>query len=163
MKLKNEQGVTLVELLVVIVLVSMVASLIMTTFFIVNRYNLTETRKLKLQQDANYIVTTILQKHRMVNEADEADEWYILKINDVGNLVYSDSKSTEIIIGEDHEYEMTKIKKENISRHEKLSEEELYVQPKKENVTAKLIVTHPKNKKLSVSIDTTFKRYKTEN
>lgn len=159
MKANNERGVTLLEVLAVLTLVSMVAVLIMTTLFIANRHHLTETSKLKMQQEANYIITTILQKHRTVKEE------YTLKLNDEGNLVFIDSEypEDEILIGKDFDYEMTDIYIGNRPREEKkLSEERLVVKPKKDIITAKLIVTHPTNKKLFVSVDTTFKRYQTE-
>ena len=103
MKLKNEKGVTLVELLAVLVLVSMVASIILTTFINVNSYNVTEMKKLKMQQDANYIVTTLLQKHRTVNHS------YTLKL-EANKLVYMDGDTgIKETIGENFYYDMTKI------------------------------------------------------
>jgi len=51
---KNESGVTLVELLAVLVLISIVTAIIWNTVFISMRHNTTETKKLRLQQEANY-------------------------------------------------------------------------------------------------------------
>lgn len=144
MKVKNEKGVTLIELLAVLVLVTMVGTLIMTTFFIANRFNVTETKKMKMQQEANYIITAVLQKHRTV------DECYNLNVNDTGKkIIFSicDEPGTEVIIAENFKY--------------KLSELENRVQPKVGDLSTTLTVSDPENENLSVSVNTIFQRYKT--
>ena len=56
---------TLVEVLVVLVLSSLVILLIWTTVSISMKYNITETKKLRLQQEMNYIITKLQQEHRI--------------------------------------------------------------------------------------------------
>ncbi|MEK5069477.1 PilW family protein [Sporosarcina sp. FSL K6-1508] len=144
MKVKNEKGVTLIELLAVLVLVTMVGTLIMTTFFIANRFNVTETKKMKMQQEANYIITAVLQKHRTV------DECYNLNVSDTGEkIIFSicDEPGTEVIIAENFKY--------------KLSELENRVRPKDGDLSTTLTVSDPENENLSVSVNTIFQRYKT--
>ena len=60
----NEKGITLVELLAALALVSIVAVLAMTTFNIGVKYNVTETTKTKMQQESNLIVSTLMNVHR---------------------------------------------------------------------------------------------------
>jgi len=55
---------TLVEVLVTLVLASLVIALIWTTVSISMKYNITESKKLNLQQEANYIITKLQQEHR---------------------------------------------------------------------------------------------------
>lgn len=159
MKLKNERGVTLVELLAVLVLVSMVATLILTTFFIANRYHLTETRKLKLQQDANYVVTSILQRHRTVREC------YELEINIEKKLVFidCDTLSTEIVIGDSYQYELTNLVIGDASPVTlKDPGVKVKVYPRKKDVHVTVKVMDPNNTNLFVLVNTAFKRYKTK-
>lgn len=61
---KNEQGMTLVEVLAVLVLVSLVTGVIWTTISIATKFNMSETSYLKLQQEANYIISELQQVHR---------------------------------------------------------------------------------------------------
>src|SRR5690606_7167197 len=61
---KDENGMTLVEVLVTLVLVSLVITLIWTTVMVSMKYNIVETNKLRWQQEANRIITVIQQLHR---------------------------------------------------------------------------------------------------
>ncbi|GKV54431.1 hypothetical protein NCCP2222_03780 [Sporosarcina sp. NCCP-2222] len=62
--LKKQDGMTLVEVLATLLLTSLVIVLIWTTVAISMKYNVTETKKLQMQQDANYIITDIQRIHR---------------------------------------------------------------------------------------------------
>ncbi|PIC63845.1 hypothetical protein CSV79_09805 [Sporosarcina sp. P13] len=65
---QDERGMTLVETLATLLLVTLVVSLIWTTFFISSRHNVMETHKLRLQQDGNYITAEIQRLHRICDE-----------------------------------------------------------------------------------------------
>ncbi|WP_019413854.1 prepilin-type N-terminal cleavage/methylation domain-containing protein [Paenisporosarcina sp. TG20] len=60
----NEKGLTLLEVLASLVLVSLVVALAMTTFNIGVKYNVIETTKTKMQQESNLIVSTLMNVHR---------------------------------------------------------------------------------------------------
>ena len=154
---KNEKGVTLVELLAVLVLVSMVATITFTTLSIATKYNITETKKLKMQQEANYIITKVLQEHRAIKDKKSC---YNLNVVDEGKQIVlsilmdctnPNSPKKEIIIADTFLYELTG------------PADEIY--PKEESFKTTLTVKDPKGPKdptkprLSVSIDTEFKRY----
>ena len=72
---RNEKGVTLIELLAALILASVVAVIIMTTFSIGIKYNITESKKVRLQQEANLVIATITNKHR-------AGDCYNLSVTD---------------------------------------------------------------------------------
>lgn len=61
---KNEKGMTLVEVLATLVLLSLVTGVIWTTISISTKFNVSETSVLKLQQEANYIVSELQRVHR---------------------------------------------------------------------------------------------------
>ena len=149
------------EVLAVLVLVSLVATLVWTTFSVAFRYNITETKKLKMQQNANYIVSAILQKHRTVNDC------YKLNIIEDGDkLVFSDCKMepvVEEVLGKDFKYELIDIEILLDDVENEKGETivlPVVVKPKTENLQTTLKVTDPNNDKLFVTVDTIFKRYK---
>ncbi|WP_231877227.1 prepilin-type N-terminal cleavage/methylation domain-containing protein [Bhargavaea cecembensis] len=62
--LKNEKGLTLTELLAVLVLASLVLTITMTAFGIGAKYQAAETEKVKLQQEMNLLITQLTHAHR---------------------------------------------------------------------------------------------------
>ncbi|WKA60000.1 prepilin-type N-terminal cleavage/methylation domain-containing protein [Planococcus shenhongbingii] len=60
----NQKGITLVELLAALVLVSLVAGIAWTALSIGFKHTAVETNKTSLQQDANLIVSTLSAAHR---------------------------------------------------------------------------------------------------
>lgn len=63
--LKNNHGITLVELIAALALVSIVSVLIMTTLGIGIKQSIAESNKTLTQQQANLIVSKLLNEHRM--------------------------------------------------------------------------------------------------
>lgn len=61
---KNEKGITLVELLATLTLISLVVGVIWTTVSIATKFNVSETSTLRLQQESNYIISELQQVHR---------------------------------------------------------------------------------------------------
>lgn len=85
----NEKGVTLLELLAALALVSIVAVLAMTTFNIGVKYNVIETTKTTMQQESNLIVTTLMNLHR-------TEKCYEIKnVTTITINVYDDALCTE--------------------------------------------------------------------
>ncbi|QKX51717.1 prepilin-type N-terminal cleavage/methylation domain-containing protein [Planococcus glaciei] len=70
----NQKGVTLVELLAALVLVSIVATIAWTALSIGFKHTAAETSKTQLQQDANLIVTKLTNEHRR-------NDYYYLQMN----------------------------------------------------------------------------------
>jgi len=62
--MKSEDGMTLVEVLATLILMTLVAGIIWTTVSIVTKFNVSETSSLRLQQEANYIIAELQQVHR---------------------------------------------------------------------------------------------------
>lgn len=85
----NQKGITLVELIAALALVSVIAVAAWTTIFIGMNHGAAETSKTMLQQDANQIVTKLSAEHRQ-------NDYYYLKYNS-GNLeisICNDNHST---------------------------------------------------------------------
>ncbi|MHA6251454.1 PilW family protein [Oceanobacillus sp. CAU 1775] len=62
--LKNEKGITLVELLAALVISLFVAGIVYSVVIFSMNYNKVETTKTSLQQEANYIITELQRIHR---------------------------------------------------------------------------------------------------
>ncbi|WP_438298178.1 hypothetical protein [Sporosarcina sp. FA15] len=62
--LKNEDGMTLVEVLATLILMTLITGIIWTTVSIATKFNVSETSSLRLQQEANYIIAELQQVHR---------------------------------------------------------------------------------------------------
>ncbi|QUW22513.1 prepilin-type N-terminal cleavage/methylation domain-containing protein [Sporosarcina sp. Marseille-Q4063] len=148
MFVKNEKGITLIELLAVLVLVSLIGTLIMTTFTISFKYNVVETKKVKMQQEANYLVSLILQKHRTLDA-------YELIVTSDDKLVFKECNNVQIptscdgvesIIGSNYHYS--------------LLDNPGTILPKEKDFSTTLIVKDPKNEELNVEVKTRFARYK---
>lgn len=63
-KIREEKGMTLVELIAALALAGMLVVIIMTTFSIGTRYQSLETNNLAMQQEMNLLITTVTQIHR---------------------------------------------------------------------------------------------------
>lgn len=142
---KNDSGMTLVEVLATLVLLSLVASLIWTAFFISARHNIAETTKLHLQQEANYILTKIQQTHRQ-------KDCYKLEIKESQVRIFNceDKPEFDEIISSNYSY-----LPENSEEYlKKITSEE-------EDLFLTLTILDPKkDSKLFVKIETTIARYR---
>ncbi|NYF25031.1 type II secretion system protein J [Sporosarcina sp. JAI121] len=146
MKKVDERGITLVELLATIVLVSIVMVLIWNTISISMKYNLAETKKLHLQQEANYIITEIQRIHRQCDS-------YQLTITgsevSMKKCVGGNQIPDEIVSNIYHYIALPEYKEEVI-------EAKIY----DSTIDLKLTVQDIQNKKLKVEVQTTISRYK---
>ncbi|PIC87238.1 hypothetical protein CSV72_04490 [Sporosarcina sp. P20a] len=61
---KNEEGMTLVEVLATLTLLSIVTGILWATVSIASQFNVSETSVLRLQQESNYIISQLQQTHR---------------------------------------------------------------------------------------------------
>lgn len=62
--LKNEEGVTLLELIAALLLASLVVGILMTSFSIGAKHNVSASDTLRIQQEANLVIAKISAKHR---------------------------------------------------------------------------------------------------
>ncbi|MEK3934050.1 hypothetical protein MKY41_01915 [Sporosarcina sp. FSL W7-1349] len=138
---KNEDGITLVELLASLILVSMVVVLIWTTFFISARHNTSETTKMRLQQEANYILTAIQQQHRQKECYDLIVAVEELKIKDCDS-------NEETTLSSGYIYKL-------------YPENPTDIRPKEQDLELTLIIKDGKeNSRLQVEVESTISRYK---
>lgn len=142
--MKNDQsGMTLVEILAVLVLISLVTGIIWTTINISIKHNALETTKTQLQQDANFIITKIQQKHR-------SSECYrlIIQEQEVSLRNCEGNQESNEIIGQKFKYGPL---------------QDVELKPKKTSTyELTLEVKDPLNRKLSVTVPTIISRYKSE-
>ncbi|REB07166.1 prepilin-type N-terminal cleavage/methylation domain-containing protein [Sporosarcina sp. BI001-red] len=138
----NQSGMTLVELLAVLVLISLVTGIIWTTMSISMKHNSVETTKLQLQQEANAVITKLQREHRV-------RECYNLNIEEHEITITNceDQPAFKEILGNEFKYGPFMNRK---------------IQPKKGNTRFNLEVTDLTNPKLTVTVPTEITRYKSE-
>lgn len=64
----NEDGMTLVEVLASLILITLASGIIWTTVSVATKFNVGETTSLKIQQEANYIISELQRVHRTCEE-----------------------------------------------------------------------------------------------
>ncbi|WP_269052297.1 hypothetical protein [Sporosarcina sp. G11-34] len=119
----------------------------MTTISIGFKYNISESKKVRLQQEANLVIATITNKHRLGEcyNLDEKDKkLYFYKCDSDENMILEGS-----VTGNKFNYEV--------------DTSEFSGYPKKDNLELKLIVIDPDNSNLKVEIQSTISRIKTDN
>ena len=147
----NQKGVTLVELIVALALVSVIAVIVWTALSIGFKHSAVESSKTHMQQDANLIVTTLSNVHR-TNDA------YYLKFDSEGQLILKKCPSESScgtykrVIDKNYIYKETSI---NGNAYNGTTFSEVKIEPKKANAQLNLKMNVNKN---TVSIKTTLTR-----
>lgn len=106
MILKNQRGITLIELLLSISILSFVGVLIWSVFFQGTEYSNTAIAKNQMQQEANIIMTKITRIHQTSNsyEIQSPDECSLtIKDNDTGTTETIDNNEFCIRITKDRQ------------------------------------------------------------
>lgn len=150
----NQKGMTVVELLGALLLVSLVAIIAWTALSIGLQHTALETGKTKLQQEANTIVSILSAEHRRT-------EYYYLKFHeghlqiDACSIEESNVKCQGFrnVSTESYEFAGTvnEIEFANLDSSKK-------IEPKKAHVDFHLKVSDPLNPSNSVSVSTTLTR-----
>lgn len=146
MKKINEDGITLVELLGTLVLVSIVTAVIWNAAFISMRYTATETKKVHLQQEANYVIAQIQLYHRQCDS-------YVLSV-EISGITLEKCKSirplSDLIIKNKFRYESSPVFHEELIKSKTIGS----------STEMELTVSDIEKNKLKVKIPTTITRYK---
>ncbi|MBD7908397.1 prepilin-type N-terminal cleavage/methylation domain-containing protein [Sporosarcina gallistercoris] len=151
----DQKGITLVELLSVLVLISLVTGIIWTTLNISVKHNVVETTKLKLQQEANAVITKLQYEHRR-NDCYRL----ITSKNEIIIQGCEDVPSFKSIIAQDYFYEASEFEDSLSSDDTYKSQIDVRVEPKKSNLDNLYLKIRDKNNpKLSVTIQTSITRY----
>lgn len=150
----NQKGITLVELIVALALVSIIAGIAWTALSIGFKHTAVETNKTSLQQDANLIVTALSNAHRR-------NDFYELKFDSTGQLVIGTCGDTELcpdnltykrVIDTKYDYTGTTI---NNSVYNGTAFSEVVVEPKKNHTHLVLKLKSANN---TVTVKTTLTR-----
>lgn len=156
-KVKNQKGITLVELIASLALVSLVALLIMTTLSIGIKHSVVESDRVRVQQEANLIVSKLLYTHRV------GDAYCLLSFvdkdvqgNDFNNLSYGldCANKTNKLFDQSSSFEISSINLGLLDQKQ--------VTPDSENIKINMTIKYRDQKKKSTYlIDTTLTRFKT--
>ncbi|ARK23618.1 hypothetical protein SporoP37_02200 [Sporosarcina sp. P37] len=167
---KNEHGMTLVEVLATLLLISLVTGIIWTTISVATQFNIGETTSLKLQQEANYIIAELQRVHRMCETYKVTISKEQVSINDceamkggtgavVNDEIISDGYRYIAII--DKEEIVEKVPGKMMEGEDFVEYINYVVRPLKEDLRITYFaIIDLKNDKRYVNIPTTISRYK---
>lgn len=137
--IKNEKGLTLVELLATLVLVSLFSGIVVSMISYSMKFNEIEITKTDLQQEANYVIAELQRIHRLGDP-------YTLTIKE--NLIKVKT-DTEKIISDRYSYYVDG------------DFDEVEIEPTTENVYLnEFTIKNKTNENLKVEISTVISRYK---
>lgn len=141
--LRKQNGMTLVEVLAVLVLSSLVILLVWTTAMTAIKYNITETKKLRMQEEANYIISEIQRIHRQCNQ-------YELNVS-AGEISVKNCEGpiSDRLISRGYNFNGTTYAKDKIDAKKKDA-----------SIPFTLVINDLENDRLEVEITTTISRYK---
>ncbi|AQQ52885.1 hypothetical protein [Planococcus lenghuensis] len=150
----DEKGITLVELLGALMLVALIAVTAWTTLSIGFKHTDMETTKTQLQQDANLIITSLSNTHRLNSTYTVTFENNRIKVDSCkapGNC------ATETI---DKEYDFTGtvINATTVDSHDSVADIIANIEPEKTHTDLTLVITDLQNPKRTLSIKTTLTR-----
>ena len=145
----NEKGITMIEVLAALVLVSVIAVAAWTAMSIGFKYSVVETSKTQIQRDANLIIAKLSAAHR------KSDSYLISFENEqlVLKTCFDDGcGSFERVIDKTYNYEGTAI---NGAIYEGVTFTEVTILPKEQHAAISLKLTSGKT---TISIDTVLTR-----
>jgi type II secretory pathway pseudopilin PulG len=153
----NDKGITLVELIAALALVSMVGVLIMTTMGIGFKYSIAESNKTSTQQEANIIIQKMLNKHRLGNCYKITVEEDTQTTNDI--LFYNEIDCREDGLIPNPEVILIKEPISSSQFNLVLNSGQTYVDPEKNDFS--FIASVKYGDKATYEINTVLTRYKT--
>lgn len=150
----DQKGITLVELIAALAIVSIIAGIAWTALSIGFKHTAVETNKTTLQQDANLIVTTLSNVHRR-------NDFYSLKFDSAGQMIIGTCEDATLcpanltykrVIDSKYDYTGTTI---NNSVYNGTAFTEMIVEPKKNHTN---LVLKMKSANNTVTVKTTLTR-----
>ena len=150
MRKLDNKGITLIEVLAVLILISIIAVAAWTALSIGMKYTTVETSKTEIQQDANIIISKLSSAHRQSDK-------YAIKIESeqlmISTLNGTEWKDFEKVLDKPYSFVGTTIGGNN------LSATAIKIEPKKEHANLDLKLN--KNGQ-SIDIQTTLTRIRTD-
>ena len=155
---KNEDGMTLVEVLATLVLIILVSGVLWTTVSIATKFNISETSALRLQQEANYIIAELQQVHRQCYSYKLTIVRDEVKVAECKNETGASLTQYDGVISDQFKY---RFEDSGVSPYV----EKLFITPKENLELLDFVVIDPikrNNKEKAVRVPTTISRYITD-
>ncbi|WP_235524970.1 prepilin-type N-terminal cleavage/methylation domain-containing protein [Planococcus glaciei] len=151
----NQKGVTLVELLAALALVSIVAAIAWTVLGIGFKHTAVETGKTKMQQDANIIISTLTNEHRRNSTYSLIFENDKLKIETCTAPGTCSNQTLE----QNYDFSGTTINGTVIDSHDSTPVDQiLNLEPKKNHTYLTLKLTDLNNSNKTITVETALTR-----
>lgn len=154
----DEKGITLVELLAALILVSIIATIAWTTITIGMRHGTSETSKTIMQQDMNLMVSSLMSAHR-------SSEKYSIKFENNYLLIDACDESGDCKLSEiAGEYDFSESRINNIEIDPSSTTPTIIsdLKPREKHTKIKLKITDINNDKNFLIVDTTLSRILSE-
>ncbi|MBT2569184.1 type II secretion system protein [Planococcus sp. ISL-110] len=151
---KNQKGVTLIEVLTALVLVSVIAVVAWTSLSIGFKHTAVETRKTLIQQDANLIISTLTGVHRQSASYSLIFEANKLKVVSCVDAVACNDN----VIEKSYDFTGTMVNNIVIDSHDSVPDVISDLEPEKNHTVVKLVLTDLNNPKNTITVETTLTR-----
>lgn len=154
----DEKGVTLVELLAALLLVSIIATIAWTTITIGMRHGTSETNKTIMQQDMNLMVSSLMSAHR-------GSEKYSVIFQNNYLLIDACDKSGDCELSEiagEYDFSESRINDIEIDTSSTTPAIISDLKPREKHTKIKLKITDIYNEKNFLIVDTTLSRILSE-
>lgn len=150
----NQKGITLVELVAALALVSIIATIAWTALTIGMRHGAAETNKTIMQQEANVMISSLMAAHRGSEKYSIIFEDNKLKVD------YCDKSNICGVREISSEYDFTGSKVNGVNVDTSTGTPVIFVDlaPEKEHTKITLKITDLSNLKRTLTIDTTLSR-----
>lgn len=105
--MKDESGISLLELIAALLIASIIVVILMTTFSVGMKHNVSATDQLRLQQDANLIISKITAKHQQgecYNLANTNEQVFVISFDRDKDQMCSIEKERTMISNGSYRY-----------------------------------------------------------
>ncbi|WP_040851224.1 type II secretion system protein [Planococcus halocryophilus] len=140
---KNQNGITLVEVLAALVLVSLIAGIAWTAISIGFKHAAVETQKTQIQQDANLIISSLTGVHRRSATYSLVFEANKIKVTSCS----STGSCKDEVIDKSYDFTGTMINNIEVDSHDSAPDVFSNIEPNKSHTTLKLVLTDLSNSK----------------
>lgn len=153
-RIRNEKGITLIEVLATITILSIVSFIIYNVFSSGLRYSSQAKETVLIQQEANYLLTLLKEQH------ENATTDYTITIeNNQNNIILNKGHSNEIdVTNSQYLYQICDLDQSDSCDEQNATDHTITITPSQERFYLKMILTNKNNPDIKYEIQTILSR-----